>query len=152
VAPPDALARRLGYAGLIPFVGGVMLLWLLAGRQPDMMLAFVVQALSLYACTIVAFLGGLPWGVSMLMSDDTPALTALRHRALWAGVAYSLAAWVAALMPPHAGLVLLGVLLALCYASDRKLYPALGAAGWLTMRFRLSVVASLCCFLAAAQL
>ena len=76
----------------------------------------------------------------------------MRHRALWAGVAYSLAAWVAALMPPHAGLVVLGVLLALCYASDRKLYPVLGAASWLTLRFRLSIVASLSCFLAAAQL
>jgi len=35
---------------------------------------------------------------------------------------------------------------------DRKLYPTIGASGWLTLRFRLTVVSSLSCFLAAAQL
>ena len=55
-------------------------------------------------------------------------------------------------MPPHAGLALIGFVLIVCYLIDRKLYPAMGAAGWLTLRFRLTLVASLSCFLAAAQI
>jgi len=37
-----------------------------------------------------------------------------------------------------------------CYVVDRRVYPQLGAADWLTLRFRLTAVASLSCFLAAA--
>ena len=54
------------------------------------------------------------------------------------------------LMPPYAGLVVLGVLLVVCYAVDRRAYRAHGAAAWLTLRFRATVVASLSCFVAAA--
>jgi len=68
------------------------------------------------------------------------------------GIAYSLACLVAVVMPPYAGLALIGFVLIACYLIDRKLYPAMGTAGWLTLRFRLTVVASLCCFLAAAQI
>jgi hypothetical protein len=53
-------------------------------------------------------------------------------------------------MPAYAGLALLGALLLACYAFDRQAYPAVGAAGWLTLRFRLTAVASLSCFIAAA--
>jgi hypothetical protein len=39
--------------------------------------------------------------------------------------------------------------LLLCYAVDRKRYPELGLSAWLTLRFRLSAVAALSCFVAA---
>jgi hypothetical protein len=100
----------------------------------------------------VAFLGGLPWGLGMLRQHyDQPALPADKRGLAW-GVGYLVAAWVALQMPPHAGLAALGALLIGCYLVDRKCYPELGAAGWLKLRFRLTVVASLSCFLAAAQL
>jgi hypothetical protein len=148
---PDDLARKLGYAGLIPFVGAALFIWLLADREDSEPFVFVVRALSTYAALIASFLGGIPWG--LVMSDDaTRHELPLRHRALITGIAYSLAAWVGVLMPPHAGLVWLGALLITCYTFDRKRYPELAASGWMTMRFRLTVVASLSCFLAAAQL
>jgi hypothetical protein len=148
---PDDLARKLGYAGLIPFVGAALFIWLLADREDTAPFMFVVRALSTYAALIASFLGGIPWG--LVMSDATAQQgSTLRERAMWTGIAYALAAWVGVLMPPHAGLVWLGVLLAICYAFDRKRYPELGASGWMTMRFRLTVVASLSCLLAAAQL
>ena len=53
-------------------------------------------------------------------------------------------------MPPNAGLVIDGALFVACYAVDRRLYPAQGVARWLTLRFRLSAVAALCCFIGAA--
>ncbi len=149
---PSELARKLGYAGLIPFIGGALFIWLLSGRVEPPPFNFVVGAVTSYAALIVSFLGGVPWGLVMLRSAAGEADGPMHHRALWAGIAYSLAAWVALLMPPHAGLVVLGVLLIGCYLSDRKRYPELGMAGWMTMRFRLTVFASLSCFLAAAQI
>ncbi|MEY4765290.1 MAG: hypothetical protein RI907_1963 [Pseudomonadota bacterium] len=150
---PNDLARKLGYAGLIPFVGCALLLWLLADREDAEPFIFVVRALSTYAALIVSFLGGIPWGLVMRTAPaaDQDADTTVT-RALWGGIGYSLAAWVGVLMPPHAGLAWLGGLLIVCYALDRKRYPELDASGWLTMRFRLTVVASLSCFFAAAQL
>jgi len=43
-----------------------------------------------------------------------------------------------------------GAMLIVCYLVDRRFYPELGAGSWLTLRFRLSSVAALFCFLAAA--
>jgi hypothetical protein len=54
------------------------------------------------------------------------------------------------MMPPSAGLVILGAMLVACYAVDRRLYAEEGVAHWLTLRFRLSAVASLCCLIGAA--
>jgi TRAP-type mannitol/chloroaromatic compound transport system substrate-binding protein len=58
------------------------------------------------------------------------------------GVVPSLVAWPAVLMPAHAGLVLLGLMLVVSYLVDRRSYPRLGAAPWLVLRFRLSAVAA----------
>lgn len=152
LAEPSELARRLSHAGLIPFVAGALFVWLLVGRVDEQPFAFVVSAFTSYAALVVAFLGGLPWGLTMLQQSHHELASAPQKRGLGWGVAYPLAAWLALLMPPHAGLAALGGLLIGCYLVDRKVYPDLGAAGWLKLRFRLTVVASLSCFLAAAQL
>jgi hypothetical protein len=137
--PLPAWALRLGYAGLLPYVGGAALVWLVWPEvQP-----LVAQGLSAYAALIISFLGGIHWGLAMRASEPPPPLL------LW-GVLPSLLAWPALMMPAHAGLVLHGVLLLVCYLVDRRLYPAHGAARWLTLRFRLSAVASLACFIGAA--
>jgi len=151
-AQPSHLALRLAYAGLIPFVVGALFIWLLVGRIDETPFVFVVRALTSYAALVVSFLGGIPWGLIMWESAAGMTLPLHHQRALWTGVIYSIAAWMALLMPPHAGLVVMGVLLIGCYLTDRKRYPELGVAGWLTLRFRLTCVSSLCCFLAAAQI
>lgn len=148
-APPGDLARQLGHAGLIPFVCGALFVWLLSGRIDNDPFYFLITAFTSYAALIVSFLGGMPWGLVMRDAGQTHERA---RRALWVGITYSLLAWVAVCMPPHAGLVVLGVLLIACYLNDRKLYPLLGVSGWLQLRFRLTAVASLCCFLAAAQI
>ena len=136
---PGPLALRLGYAGLIPFVAGALLTWLV---RPDAH-PYVTLALSAYAAVIVSFLGGIHWGFAMRRAEAVPALLG------W-GVTPSLLAWVGVVMPPYAGLVLLGAALVVCYLVDRRLYPVQGAAAWLTLRFRLSAVAALSCFIGAA--
>ncbi|HOB96727.1 MAG TPA: DUF3429 domain-containing protein [Aquabacterium sp.] len=133
-------ARWLGNLGLLPFVGGALLVWV--GLASELH-AFVTGALSAYAALIVSFLGGVHWGFGFRQSAPPASLF------IW-GVVPSLVAWVAVLMPPHAGLVLHGLMLVVCYLVDRRTYPAQGAAHWLTLRFRLSGVAAFCCFLAAA--
>lgn len=141
---PTPHALRLGYLGLVPFVMGVVLLALLGPETHEQEHAFVVDALSRYAAVIISFLAGIHWGLAM--RGGAPRLD---DRLTW-GVVPSLIAWVAVLMPASAGLVVHGVTIVVCYLNDRKHYPSWGAAAWLTLRFRLSVVAALSCFMAAA--
>ncbi|MEF7614763.1 DUF3429 domain-containing protein [Aquincola sp. MAHUQ-54] len=134
---PSPQALRLGYAGLVPFVAGALLVWIvLPDAHP-----YATMALSGYAAVIVSFLGGIHWGVCF--RDGAPASFG------W-GVVPPLVAWIAVLMPPYAGLVVHGAMLAACYLVDRRMYPRHGLAAWLTLRFRLSAVASLSCFVGAA--
>lgn len=142
--PPRAVednpvALRLGYLALLPFVAGAVLAWLVrASVQPH-----VTAALSGYAATVIAFLGGVHWGFGFAAARPAARLFG------W-GVTPALVAWVAVVMPPSAGLVLHGLAIVACYVVDRKVYPRHGAARWLVLRFRLSVVAAACCFVAAA--
>jgi hypothetical protein len=139
-AGPSVAARRLAYAGLLPFVFGALLVWLVHEDVHP----YATLALSAYAAVIVSFLGGIHWGQAM-HRQATPSTAAL----VW-GVLPPLLAWPAVMMPPSAGLVLLGALLLACYIADRRLYPAQGAGGWLLLRFRLSALAALSCFIGAA--
>lgn len=136
---PSLLARRLGHAGLIPFVAGALLVWLVYDDAHP----YVALALSAYAAVVASFLGGIHWGLAM-REAETPVAPLV-----W-GVVPSLLAWLAVLMPPQSALVIQGLLLLACYAVDRRLYPAHGAAHWLTLRFRLSAGAALSCFIGAA--
>jgi hypothetical protein len=138
-SPPNPIAQRLGYLALLPFVFGALMVWFVRADVRG----YTAAALSAYAAVVVAFLGGIHWGFGM--RQDAPAARLFA----W-GVAPPLAACVALLMQAPAGLVVHGAMLVVCYVVDRKVYPAQGAAGWLTLRFRLSAVASLSCFLGAA--
>ncbi len=138
VLPPNPVALRLGYAGLIPFVLGTILTWLVRDEAH----VYAVRGLINYAAVIVSFLGAIHWGLAFRQSIPSPSPY------VW-GVVPSLVAWIGSMMQPDAGLVVQGVMLIVCYLVDRRLYPAMGAGAWLTLRFRLSVVAALCCFLAA---
>ncbi len=139
VADPPRLARQLGAAGLIPFVLGAALIWLVYPEaQP-----YVTAATAVYAGCIVAFLGGIHWGLAMRAGHNEPA-----HFG-WS-VVPPLVAVLGIMMPPYAGLALLGAMLLVCYAVDRKLLAEQGLNAWLTLRFRLSAVASLSCFIGAA--
>lgn len=134
--------HRLGYAGLVPLVLGSLLIWLFGDRYLDQH-AFVSLAMSAYAGLLISFLGGIHWGLAFARG-----VLALGPLAWGAGA--MLLAWLGLLMAPYAGLALHGGVLIACYVVDRRIYPSLGVAHWLTLRFRLTVVASLSCFLAAA--
>lgn len=148
-AAAQTLAHRLGYAGLLPFVGLALLMWLVTADA----LPYVALLMVAYAALIAAFLGGIHWGLAWVHLSGvltTPALAdgAMRRHLVW-GVVPSLLAWPGVLMPADAALPWLGVLLLVCYGVDRRLFPAAGLSAWLTLRFRLSAVAALSCFVAA---
>jgi hypothetical protein len=89
---------------------------------------------------IVSFLGGIHWGIGF--RDGAPWLF------LW-GVVPSLVAAAALMMPPRHGLLIHGLMLLLCLAVDRNVYRAHGLGEWLSLRWRLSLVAATACFVAA---
>jgi hypothetical protein len=144
-----ALVHTLGYAGLIPFVLLALVLWLV---EPQLQ-AWVSITLASYAALIVSFLGGIHWGLAWQAGHDgaNAARHALRGHFTW-GVMPSLLAWPGLLMPAYAGLAWLGFMLVLCYLVDRRLYRHAGLADWLTLRFHLSAVAALSCFVGAAAI
>ena len=134
--------KLLAYAGLTPFVGLAVLLWLV---DPDLH-PFVALAMTGYGASIVSFLGGIHWGIGF--RNVSRMHNAPLFNFGW-GVVPSLLAWVGVMMPAFAGLPLLGFVLIACYLMDRRTWPAAGLAPWLPMRLQLTLVASLSCFLAA---
>ncbi len=140
--PLAHLIRQLGHAGLVPFVLLALTVWVLTDIDLQVWAAL---AMASYAALVVSFLGGIYWGA--LWAAPKP-----QTHGLWWGIAPSLLAWPGVLMPPHAGLVWLALVLVACYLVDRKLYPTLGLAQWLSLRFQLSAVATLSCLVAAGAI
>jgi hypothetical protein len=144
MSPHASLINRLGYAGLIPFVTLSALMWLVAPEfQP-----FVAIGLSGYAAVICSFLGGIHWGIAFLEDDPGHLVRGTGFHFVW-GVVPALVAWIAVVMPAFAGLPVLALLLAVCYAVDRRTWNSPALRPWLTLRFRATVVAVLSCLLGA---
>ena len=139
---PSPWARRLGFGGLIPFVSLAAALWVVWPADWPLVRA----ALLGYGATIASFLGAIHWGLAMRDGPVQPVPSLL-----W-GVVPSLLAWLALLLGPAPGLLLITVLLWACFAVDRVLYPRYQLQAWLPMRLRLTVVASISCVAGAAAL
>ncbi len=141
-AGPSPWATRLGWGGLIPFVGLAVALWVVRpGDGP-----FASVALLAYGAVIASFLGAIHWGLVMRAGPVQP-LPSL----LW-GVLPSLVGWVALLLGHAAGLLLMAALLWACFVVDRLVYPRHELQAWLPLRWRLTLVASLSCLAGAAAL
>ncbi|RYF51402.1 MAG: DUF3429 domain-containing protein [Comamonadaceae bacterium] len=140
--PPSPAARRLGFGGLIPFVGLAAALWL----APPALRPLAGAALLGYGATICSFLGAIHWGLSM-REPNAPAVSSL----FW-GVTPSLLGWVALLLGAAPGLLLVAATLCACFAVDRVLYPRHRAQAWLPMRAQLTLVASVSCLIGAAAI
>ena len=136
------LIRRLGYAGLTPFVLLAFLLWVVDAELHP----FIALSMAGYGAVIVSFLGGIHWGIgfrnAITMHNAPPV------HFVW-GVIPSLLAWIGVMRPAFAGLPLLGAVLIACYVMDRRTWPAAGLGQWLNLRLHLTIVASLSCFFAA---
>ena len=139
---PSPWAVRLGYAGLIPFLGLAAALWMARPGTET----FASAALLAYGATITSFLGAIHWGL-LMRSPGSQSLPALA----W-GVVPCLLGWVAWLLGPAVGLVLIALLLWACLAVDRVVYPRHQVQAWLPMRLWLTLVASGSCVSGALAL
>ncbi len=138
--PRPVLLTRLTYAALLPFGLLAGLLWIVNDQAHP----FVATGMLMYGAVIASFLGGIQWGLAFKANDQT------RNADLLAGVALTLFAWISAMMPPYAGLPLLGFVHVVSYAVDRKTWPAQGLSDWMTLRFRFTALATFCCVMGAA--
>jgi len=127
------LADRLGYAGLIPFVG-------LAFQFED---ETSVSAFMSYAAVILSFLGGIHWGVAMrdqrLASNTVLAVSMLP----------SLLAWFAMLLPINLGLVISLLAYITWWAWD---VTHIEDVDYRRLRTHLTIVVSICHLWLIAQL
>jgi hypothetical protein len=139
---PSEWAQRLGFAGLLPFVLLALGVWVAEPGQR----AFAGLALAGYGAVIASFLGAIHWG--LVMRDAPQQSLAL----LGWGVTPSLLAWVALMLSPPDGLLLIAAVLWACFAVDRVVYPRFQAQGWLPMRLALTCIASASCVAGAARL
>jgi hypothetical protein len=91
--PPGAV--RLGWAGVLPFLGLALVAWWPAWQAP------AVQAFLAYGAIILSFLGGARWGRAMAAGARTDQFAASVIPSLWGWLAWWLlpatpALWVLA--------------------------------------------------------
>jgi Protein of unknown function (DUF3429) len=142
-----AAAALLGAAGLIPFVAGAVLVWLM----PSLSGIPVGRVVIVYGAVILSFLGGMIWGLAaagLAQDSDDPSASSV----LAVSVLPSLAAWVLVFMPQHIALWGLALAFALFLFVDRWAGTIdLTPAWWLTLRTRLTAVVVLSLLAAAAE-
>lgn len=132
--PLPRIARLLGLAGLVPFLGSLAL----AAASADEMRGAALWALATYGAVILSFLGAVHWGLAL--GPGRPAAVEAR---LGLGVLPSLVGWVALLLPPVPSLLLLaaGILGTAGIETLAARRGLLGAA-YLRLRWRLSLAAA----------
>lgn len=125
-APSDATrvpaaAIWLGAAGALPFATGA----LLAMHGPGEASAFALHAVRAYGAAILAFMGGIHWGLGIGGTERAGGWIRLS----WS-VVPALVAWGALLLPERPGLLLLALAFVLLLAGDLIAVRRGGAPSW----------------------
>ncbi len=129
------LAGILGYAGLIPFIGLTVFMFLVDGDSA----IFARFAFQAYAAIILTFIGGVHWGLVVNKNDQGNT-----QLVIIASVVPSLLAWVSILLPlPIALAMLLFSFLLLFFYEYRYLWPVYFPAWYRKLRSVLTGVVSL---------
>ena len=132
--------QALGYGGLIPFFGCVLLSY--RSDQPD----FWVFSLHVYAVMIASFLGAISWG--LVLSYKEMSMPQRRWLVYW-GVTPAILGWICILLPQAIQVGPLVALFALILVVDRYIYRQQGLpVFWLKLRFRLTFGVTLALILA----
>ncbi|WP_067564113.1 DUF3429 domain-containing protein [Halofilum ochraceum] len=126
-------AGVLGYAGLIPFVLAALMLH---GPWPGTALA--AQVFIAYGATILAFLGGIQWGLAL-----SPGSGRATERAV-VGVLPSLVAWLALLVSAATATIVLAGGFAALLLWERVRCPVTGSPWYPGLRARLTAAVLAC--------
>ena len=149
--PLPPLVLKLGYAGLIPFVG----LALMVQLAPTPLNYLSAESLASYGAIISAFMGALHWGANLRILGKTPPGDRWEVRNAWIwGITPALVAWVALHVYIPVGLLILASSLIIQRNIDKETYPyyfssEAACAAFITLRTRLTVVSAGCLIWAA---
>jgi hypothetical protein len=138
--PLDRVAQWLGFAGLLPFYGALLILMV---ADADLA-APAWRALIGYGVVILTFLGAVHWGVA-IASDRITESAAVRMLA-W-GVLPSLMAWAVLLLglTPGPALLVLAAGFSAQFGADRRLGRTESVPAWyLILRGRLTMAVLVC--------
>ncbi|MEJ2454122.1 MAG: DUF3429 domain-containing protein [Candidatus Thiodiazotropha sp.] len=124
-SPLQRQAQWLGWLGLLPFLGGTLLLTI-GINEP-----WVVEGLRNYAAIILTFVGAIHWGRALQLNR-----TGLILFSVWP----SLYAWACLFLPVEQGLLLLALGFLLLLLVDQQLYRA--SAWFRRLRIQLSLSVS----------
>lgn len=132
-AAPDA-AAWMGYLGLLPFIAGMMGMWIGAAGAG----AWLVT----YGAVILSFVGAIHWGTAAARGEYAHLPYAL-------SVVPALIGWVALLLPLGAGLVVMAIAFTAWRVAEHDLLDA-HQPGWLQrLRTRLTAGATISLLLGA---
>jgi len=138
------IAFVLGGLGLLPFLAGA--LFAIAGGP-----GWAGPALRFYGATILAFMGGIHWGLAIAADKGSHDQSRFNLQ-LIGSVIPSLFAWLALLMPATQGLTVMAIAFALLFAGDLAAVKRGWAPAWYP-KLRLPLTATVIpCLLIAAWL
>ncbi|MAA99044.1 MAG: DUF3429 domain-containing protein [Stappia sp.] len=140
-------AAWLGLAGLVPFVAGAAYLTVAAFEVVSpAATGHAALAVMLYGAVILSFLGGARWGAAMQAGERGAAGYAF-------SVLPSLVAWIATMLPPVQGLLMLAAGLLLQGMADTRAASAGLLPAWYGgLRARLTMVAVVSLLIATGSL
>lgn len=127
------LVHLLGFAGLIPFVLLLFGCWL---ADPSWLGDFIKGQLA-YGIVILAFLGGIHWGATLMATDLSAEQS---KRALAWSVVPPLVAWLSTMTGGFGFAVLMAGFIS-AYQADKRLFTWYKLPRWfLRLRFKLTCV------------
>jgi hypothetical protein len=151
VNPLPPLVLKLGYAGLIPFIG----LALMVQLAPTPLNYLSAESLASYGAIITAFMGALHWGANLHILGKTPPGNRWEVRNAWIwGIIPALVAWVALHVYIPVALLILASALIIQRNVDKETYRNYfsteeACKAFMTLRNRLTLVSATCLIWAA---
>ncbi len=142
--PP--LVLKLGYAGLIPFIG----LALLVQLAPTPLNYLSAESLAGYGAVITSFMGALHWGANLRTLGKAPSGDRWVDRNAWIwGVIPALVTWVTLHIYIPVGLLIMASTLIIQRNIDQNTYQYYfsedaARADFMVMRNRLTYIAAAC--------
>lgn len=126
-------ATRLGVLGLVPFVLLTLLCWIV---HPEWM-GYFINAQLIYGIAILAFVGGLHWGLALMVKDRPDS--EVKKDLLW-GVLPAIIAWFA-MADMGLGFAFQIIAFIFAYQYDKRMYRRFALPEWFVeLRFRLTCV------------
>lgn len=139
-----AVAKWLGYSGVIPFV--VLALGIVSGINFDAYgISNATGKLLIYAAVIVSFIGAVHWGVALGVARE-------HQNALFLySVLPALFAWLWTFLAVKLALLGMALTIAAMYFIDRQLLTRHVPPAYLTMRLHLTLVVGISLLLASMR-